>query len=328
MTHVFTRSSRVIRQLAQDAARTPPADEDLPFDYIDKSLTILGRTFDIQNQQMHRESIREREFMANEFRGLDRRLIELEKKVDERFQEFERKVDGRFQKFEKMVDGQFQKFEKRVNERFQELGNKMDRRFEEVDGKLRRQLEHLQKSSRNALRTRGWEHIYPVGPFDAQGGLRIPQNFPRTVKVFWKLKMPSRLGKLIDLIRFYNIQGYEEWGTDTESHEWGDTDSDDDTQSSKSSKLLGSVEIAVRLNPDFAHRALAVHLGLVYDEIEKFMERAQTMREARSREVKKRGQDAEPTGRKRWPFKIPSEEEGTDVTSPTNVVGSSQEMAG
>lgn len=134
--------------------------------------------------------------------------------------------------------------------------------------------------------------------------------------------------RLIYLIRFYNVQGYEEWGTDAESHEWGDTDSDDDTRSSKSSKPPVAVEIAVRLHRDIAHRALAVQLGLVYDEIEKFMERAQAMREAQSKEIKKRGRDVDDTARKRSPFKKSSDEEGTEVTSPTNIVGSSEGMGG
>lgn len=132
--------------------------------------------------------------------------------------------------------------------------------------------------------------------------------------------------KLIYLIRFYNVQGYEEWGADAESHEWGDTDSDDDTMSSKSSKLPVPVESAVRSHPEFAHRALAAQLGLAYDEIEKFMERAQAMREAQSKELKKRGQDVDVTARKKWAFQKSSDGEGTDVTSPTNMVGSSQEI--
>lgn len=341
MTHTFTHSCRVISQLAQDGARTPPSANDPPFDYVDKSLTILGCTFGIQNQWARRESVLEREFIANEIRGLDRRLIELEKKVDGRFHEMESKMDRGFQG----VENKFQE----VENKFQELENKMDRRFEEleskIDGKLRRQLDHLHKASKNTLRTRGWEEIYPVGPLDDRGGLCIPQYFPRTVKHFWKLKMPSRrefeiltydtlhlltkiVYKLIYLIRFYDVQGYEEWGTDAESHEWGDTDSDDDTRSSKSSKLPVSVEIAVRSNPEIAHRALAVQLGLVYDEIEKFMERAQAMREAQSKEMKKRGRDVVDTARKRWSFKKSSDEEGTDVTSPANIAGSSQEMGG
>jgi hypothetical protein len=346
MTQTFTRSSRVIKKLAQDGARTPPSDKDPPFDYVDKSLTILGYTFDIQSQWTRRGSVSEREFIANEFRGVDRRLVELDKKTDGRFQQMENKMDRGFQEVENKMDQRFQEVENKMDRRFQEFESKIDRRFEEVDGKWRRQLDHLQKASKNTLRTRGWEEIYPVGPLDDRGGVRIPQYFPRTVKHFWKLKMPSRrefeihtyyntsylltkiVYKLIYLIRFYNVQGYEEWGTDAESHEWGDTDSDDDTRSSKSSILPVPVESAVRSNPEIAHRALAAQLGLVYDEIEKFMERAQAIREAQSKEMKKRGRDVDDTARKRWPFKRSSDEEGTDVTSPTNNVGSSQEMGG
>ena len=71
----------------------------------------------------------------------------------------------------------------------------MDRRFKEVDEqfkgvdkKMRKRFNHAQKASRNFLRTRGWEEIYPMGSFDAQGGIHIPDRFPRTVKRFWKLK--------------------------------------------------------------------------------------------------------------------------------------------
>ena len=192
MTQTFTRSSRVIQKLAQDGARTPPSDEDPPFDYVDKSLTILGRTFDLQSQWMRRESVSEREFIANEFRGFDRRLVELDKKTDERFQQMEDKMDRRFQEVEDKMDRRFQEMENKIDRRFQDSESKTDRRFEEVDSKLRRNLDHLQKASRNALRTRGWEEIYPVGPLDDHGGVRLPQYFPRTVKLFWKLKMPSR----------------------------------------------------------------------------------------------------------------------------------------
>ena len=78
------------------------------------------------------------------------------------------------------------------------------------------------------------------------------------------------------------------------------------------------VETAVRSNPEIAHRALAVQLGLMYDEVEKFMERAQLMMEARSKEMKKRGLDVDDAARKRWPFKRISDDEGTNVTSPPN----------
>jgi hypothetical protein len=234
MTQTFTRSGRVIRQLAEDGARTPPADDDAPVDYVDKCLTILGSACDIRDQSARRERVLEREFVASEFRGLDRRLVEFdrrlvefEKRTDQRFQKMEDTMDRGFQGVEVTMDRQFEELGDTMDRRFQEVEDKMDQRFQEVedtmdrrfqeledtmdrglqevedtmdrgfqelenkmDGKLRQQLGHLQKASRNALRTRGWEEIYPVGPLDDHGRACIPRYFPRTVKLFWKLKMP------------------------------------------------------------------------------------------------------------------------------------------
>jgi hypothetical protein len=84
--------------------------------------------------------------------------------------------------------------------------------------------------------------------------------------------------------------------------------------------------MAVQSNREIAHQALAAELGLVYHEIEKSMGRAQAMREAQSKESKKRGRDVDDTARKRLPFKKLSDGEGADVSSPATIVGSSQEM--
>lgn len=48
MVYSFTRSRVVIYQLAQATARNPLPNEDPPFEDLDRNLTILGRTFDIQ----------------------------------------------------------------------------------------------------------------------------------------------------------------------------------------------------------------------------------------------------------------------------------------
>ncbi|MCJ1396624.1 hypothetical protein MMC18_009515 [Xylographa bjoerkii] len=226
-----------------------------------------------------------------------------------------------------------------MDRRFEEV----DKKFEEVDKKMRQRFDHIQKASRNFLRTRGWEEIYPVGSFDSQGGIHTPEYFPRTVKRFWKLKSPSQskqseddmreilrltrsiVHRLIYLIRFYNIQGYEEWGMDTESHE-GCSDSDESSEgSSKSSRLPVPVEVAVRSNPEIAHRALAAQFGLVYDEIEKFMERAQGFGQAQAKEGNKRRQDEQTSeDRKRRAFKRSPEDEGTEVTSPVDLLSSQE----
>jgi len=100
------------KQLAWDAARTPPSDEDPPLVYIDRSLTILGRTLDTHNQRMRQEFLGQRDFISYQFPKVDRR--------------------------------------------FEEVENKMDKR-------MRAQLDQMQKISRNFLRTKEWEEIYPVG---------------------------------------------------------------------------------------------------------------------------------------------------------------------
>lgn len=124
--------------------------------------------------------------------------------------------------------------------------------------------------------------------------------------------------RLIYLIRFYKIQGYEEWGMNADSLE-GDSDSDESGEnSSKSSRLPIPLEVAVRSNPEIAHRALAAELGLAYDGIQRFMERAQELSQSQAKEHNKRRQNEQTSeDSKRRSFKRSSEEEETEVTSPT-----------
>ncbi|KAL9138291.1 MAG: hypothetical protein Q9175_000474 [Cornicularia normoerica] len=325
MAHSFTHSRVVIRQLAQATARTPPSEEDPPFEYVDRSLTILGRSSNIHSERLRHEFLSQREFIATQIK-------EVEIKIDGRFREMEIKMDGRF----KEMDGRF----KDVEKRFEEADKKIDRHFKEVDKKvegvdkkMRDYLNLIQNASRNYLRTRGWEAISPVGSLDPQGGMHLPEYFPRTIRHFWRLRdssqskliapnftevlefMQETVDRLIHLIRFYKIQGYEEWGRDTDSLE-GYIDSDDSSEeSSESSRLPIPLEVAVRSNPDIAHRALGAQLGLAYDEIQRFMERAKELSQVQIMR-NKRGQEEEASeDRRKRSFKMSPE--GTEVTSPT-----------
>ncbi|KAL8896777.1 MAG: hypothetical protein Q9207_007540 [Kuettlingeria erythrocarpa] len=125
--------------LAQNTARTPPSEDDPPLEYVDRSLTILGRTFDASNERMRQEFLSQREFIASQFREVDKRFQEVEKKMDGRFQEMEKKMDGRFQEMEKKMDGRFQEMEKKMDGRFQEMEKKTDGRFQEVEKKIDKQ---------------------------------------------------------------------------------------------------------------------------------------------------------------------------------------------
>ena len=283
-----------MRQLAKATSRTPPSEEDSPFEYIDRSLTILGRTSDTHGERMRQEFLVQREFIATQIK-------EVEKRMDGRFEEVEKKMDGRFKE--------------------------VDRRFEEVENRIRARFDQIQNVLRNSLRTRGWEAISPVGSLGPRGGIHFPEVFPRTIMQFWKLKetrqskllAPSFTGiiglinetvdRLVRLISFYNIQGYEDWGRDTDSLE------NSSQESSQSSRLPISLEVAVRSNPEIAHRVLGGQLGLAYDKIQKFMDRAEELSQARVISQKRAQDEQAFEDRKKRSFKMSPE--GTEVTSPT-----------
>ena len=301
-----------MRQLAKATSRTPPSEEDSPFEYIDRSLTILGRTSDTHGERMRQEFLVQREFIATQIK-------EVEKRMDGRFEEVEKKMDGRF----KEVDRRFEEVEKKMDGRFKEV----DRRFEEVENRIRARFDQIQNVLRNSLRTRGWEAISPVGSLGPRGGIHFPEVFPRTIMQFWKLKetrqskllAPSFTGiiglinetvdRLVRLISFYNIQGYEDWGRDTDSLE------NSSQESSQSSRLPISLEVAVRSNPEIAHRVLGGQLGLAYDKIQKFMDRAEELSQARVISQKRAQDEQAFEDRKKRSFKMSPE--GTEVTSPT-----------
>lgn len=134
----FKRSLVVMGELAQDTARTPPSEDDPPLEYIDRSLTILGRTVDANNQKLQREFVSQREFIASEIR-------EVEKRMDGRLEGLEKRMDGRFEQVDrrfKEVNHHFEDLEKRMNERFEQVDRRfeeVDRRFEQVDRRFDKQ---------------------------------------------------------------------------------------------------------------------------------------------------------------------------------------------
>ena len=85
--------------------------------------------------------------------------------------------------------------------------------------------------------------------------------------------------RLVYLIRFYKIQGYEEWGRDADSLE-GYGDSNNSSQGISESLRLSMpipLEEAVRSNLKIVYRALGAQLGLAYDKIQRFMEKAKEL---------------------------------------------------
>ena len=102
-----------------------------------------------------------------------------------------------------------------------------------------------------------------------------------------------------------------------------DSDSDESAEhSSKSSGLPITLEVAVRSNPEITHRALAASLGLSYDGIQRFIERAQELSQARAKERSKRRHEEQTSEEKKRRSLKRLPEEGTEVTSPTEPLSS------
>ena len=262
------------------------------------------------------------------FNVVNKGFNEIDKKLEE--------VDIRFNVVDKRFNAVDKKLEE-VDKRF----NAVDKKLEEVDKKIdgvnnnmRDYLNHMQKASRNSLRTRGWEEIYPVGSLDSHGGIQTPDYFPRNVRYFWRLKDLTQskssvanvaeilrltretVDRLVYLIRFYKIQGYEEWGRDADSFE-GYSDSNNSSEgTSELSRLPMPIplEEAVRSNPEIAHRALGAQLGLAYDEIQRFMERAKELSQGQVIGNKRGRDDQASEERKKRGF---NHLDLTEVTSPT-----------
>ena len=200
---------------------------------------------------------------------------------------------------------------------------------------MRVYFNHMQKASRNFLRTRVWEEIYPVGSFDSHGGIQTPIYFPRNVSHFWKLKNPTQskssvanvaeilqltretVDRLVYHIRFYKIQEYEEWGRDADSLERDSArcavSGFDRTASSNDGIGIDNLEDS-RVPSLESFESLSAELGLAYDEIQRFMERAKELSQGQVISNKRGRNDQALEERKKRGFNL---SDLTEVTSPT-----------
>ncbi|KAL8855364.1 MAG: hypothetical protein Q9178_007996 [Gyalolechia marmorata] len=313
-------------KLARNTCRTPPLQDDPPFQYIDKSLAIIGRTFESHNVRLEQEFVGQRLFLATQFESVNERFRKLENSTRTQFEN----VDGRIQKLEESTTTQFEKIHKQfgeIHKQFEEVNKRVDN----VDERVTARLRQIENASRNFLRTRGWEQIAPVGILTPSGELSIPIGFPRTVREFWDLKEPGNRPRLVRLSRFYGLRWNTEWSADEESNDGYDDNTEDDTAKSGNSQDASSttsdgpmpLEDAVQQHPRIAHRALASSLGLSYDGIEAFMRRAREMREGKIKASAKRKQqeDSSDKSNKRK-TRAPLLEDLTNVTSPSGHVSS------
>ncbi len=72
------------------------------------------------------------EEIRNLILALDKRLVELDKKIDSRFVELDRKIDTRFVELDKKIDSRFVELDKKIDD----LDRRMQIGFAEVEGKF------------------------------------------------------------------------------------------------------------------------------------------------------------------------------------------------
>merc|ERR1712093_802225 len=79
-------------------------------------------------------------------------------------------------------------------------------------GEMKARLNQMEGRSFNRSRILPRHTLSSIGIFRSDIGFTLPEYFPPTINDFWKLQFPPQEEKLIYLLRFYQIQGYDQWG--------------------------------------------------------------------------------------------------------------------
>lgn len=79
-------------------------------------------------------------------------------------------------------------------------------------GEMKAKLNQMEGRSFNRSRILPRHTLSSIGIFRSDIGFTLPEYFPPTINDFWKLQFPPQEEKLIYLLRFYQIQGYDQWG--------------------------------------------------------------------------------------------------------------------
>lgn len=166
----FRHSKDVIKELAREGAETPPPNDTPARHYIDISLRILGKSQILADGRIQREFLQQQNLIHNI----------LEQKQQEADQHF------------LSTHQQIQDLRSEMHERFEavdQILKKLNDRFDRLEGDIGQAID----ASHNRLRVRGWDSINPVRMICLDGkSAGVPDYFPRTVRKFWALKLPSR----------------------------------------------------------------------------------------------------------------------------------------
>ncbi|EER24785.1 hypothetical protein CPC735_001300 [Coccidioides posadasii C735 delta SOWgp] len=180
--------------------------------------------------------------------------------IDDRFEA----VGGRFE----AVDGQLDA----INGRLDDLGHELKCQREYMDdqfGSVYASARQLRAMMINQNGTRGGKLLEPVGVY-RNGAYCIPDNFPKTVSEFWKLRKHSKLPQLTSLSLFYNVTREELIEPDID---------DSDSEGQEVPYASVSLQQLIDKFPEMAHMALADRFGLQYGKISASMQRLENFKE-------------------------------------------------
>ncbi|KAL5331350.1 hypothetical protein ACEPPN_000880 [Leptodophora sp. 'Broadleaf-Isolate-01'] len=149
-------------------------------------------------------------------------------------------------------------------------------------GEMKARLNQMERRSFNRSRVQPRHTLSSIGIYTPDVGFTLPDYFPPTINDFWKLQFPPQEKKLIYLLRFYQIRGYEQWGQTIDGFDQNPRGGTQDPSTSGSSSRSQSddsddsspadlsLEEAARKYPRVAIEELGPILGVVFEDIQNF----------------------------------------------------------
>lgn len=212
--HDFRHSKDVIKALAREGALTPPPNDAPAHLYTDMSLRILGKTHTLSDGRIQREFLQQQSLIHSvleqkqqeadqHFLSTRQQIQHLGSEMHEMFKAVRTEMHERFKAVETEMHERFKAVRTEMREGFETVYQK----FDEIDEKSKTWNDRIDRlegdigqaidASHNRLRVRGWDNVNPVRMIGLDGkSAGVPDCFPKTVRKFWALKLPSRCGYL------------------------------------------------------------------------------------------------------------------------------------
>ncbi|EER23772.1 hypothetical protein CPC735_051420 [Coccidioides posadasii C735 delta SOWgp] len=273
MDESFPRSSPLLRDLAAATKQRQP--DGTTQDYVDQGFAIIINASEyhkkLQEKAVRQEFILQRDYMDKRFETVEERIEMVDRGLQSHMDDQYRGVNRRFEKVEKKLESMEQKMDKKLESMEQRMDKKfggMEQRMDKKFGELEAAIHDFRAMAVNGNADRGIKTLQPVGVYHPNRGYFVPENFPRTVGEFWKLKRTSKLPQLISLCLFYGITREELTGLDM----------DEDTKETEAYTSL-TLKQLIEKYPDLAHMALADRFGLKYAVVAEFMKRLEEFRD-------------------------------------------------